>query len=156
MKIGSASDHLPWKEIVILYVEDLPQNFDEMNALIRELCSERSRHVKSWDAGQRLIESGECQPHFAILDRNILFYEQEGTAAHKDAGDMLYGFLLSCEVPVLLMTTESPETIETENPYRSDPPALGYLAKHPDEATLREAVQRYLTYREGRLNATAG
>jgi hypothetical protein len=146
-----------WKQIVILYVEDQPQNYEELYSLIQEHCSEQSRHVKSWDAGRRIIESGDCKPHFVILDRNILYYDQEGTAARDDAGDMLYGFFLSCEIPVLLMTTADIETIETENPYRSDPPTLGFMRKYPNEASLREAVRRYLQYRgKTERDGTAG
>jgi len=145
---GSSDESSSLKHIVILYVEDQPQNYEEMNSLIQEHCSDRSRHVKSWDAARRMIESGECKPHFVILDREILYYDQEGTAARNDAGDMLYGFFLMREIPVLLMTTSDPDMIETENPYRSDPPALGYMRKYPNEASLREAVRRFLGYRE--------
>ena len=147
------ADNLPedvtsWKEIVILYVEDQPQNYEELNRLIHEHCSVQSKHVKSWDAGRKIIESGQCKPHFVILDRSILYYDDEGTAARNEAGDMLYTFFTNRAIPVLLMTTGDLETIETESPYRTDRPALGYLRKYPNFASLREAMNRYLDYRE--------
>jgi len=146
------ADNLPdassWKDVVILYVEDQPQNYQELNRLIHEHCSVRSKHVKSWDAGRKIIESGQCKPHFVILDRSILYYDDEGTAARNEAGDMLYTFFSNRAIPVLLMTTGDLETIKTESPYRTDPPALGYLTKYPNFASLREAMNLYFAYRE--------
>jgi len=137
-----------WKEVVILYVEDQPQNYEELNRLINEHCSPLSMHVKSWSAGRKIIESGQCKPHFVILDRSILYYDLEGTAARNEAGDKLYTFFLKRAIPVLLMTTCDLETIETESPYRTNRPTLGYLRKYPNFASLREAMSRYLAYRE--------
>ena len=143
-----SDDTSSWKEVVILYVEDQPQNYEELNRLMHEHCSALSKHVKSWDAGRKIIESGQCKPHFVILDRSILYYDAEGTAARNEAGDKLYTFFVNRDIPVLLMTTGDLETIETESPYRTKPPVLGYLRKYPNFASLREAMNRYLAYRE--------
>jgi hypothetical protein len=141
---------LPRKELVILYVEDQPQTYMEMFSLIQEFCSEQSRHARSLETARRHVESSDFRPHFVILDRQILYYDREGTVPDELAGDMLYEFLLSCEIPVLLMTTKEASVLELENPYRSDPPVLGYMPKLSNELTLRKAVSCYLQYREDR------
>ena len=73
----------PNSEITILYVDDDPGMHEAWLPVIRSRWGPASRAVRSYEAGRRLLESGDFRPSLVIHDCTILMQDQDESLARR-------------------------------------------------------------------------
>ena len=132
------------KDILILYTEDYELLLNTWLEEIRSVWNPESQGARSWERSLEILEKWEGQgrkPDLVIFDRGILEYEDD-TEEDDDVGNDLYRHLISLDLPIAVFSSNQAR-LKNEEPYCSDPPALGFYEKTHMERDLRIAVEKF-------------
>lgn len=153
---GNRTTQRSGKDLVILCVEDNLDTLKTMTEYVKEHYSPECRGVRSMDEAMDLVEYG-FSPALVLHDCNPLHHPDDDRDSIT-AGDQLYRFLVENELPVAVLTGQSPEEMMRREPYRSDPP-LCWLEKpltrddrYKEEIRWKQldaAVEAYWQWRDG-------
>jgi len=128
------------REIRVLLVEDDRVQLDYWLPVIRAKYSPESEGARSYERVRELINGG-YSPSLVIHDCCPLFFEsdQKDDAA---AGDALYRFIFSKNLPVVIHSGSNFEFFMQRDPYQSDPP-ITWISKPITEEKIDEAVDAF-------------
>jgi CheY-like chemotaxis protein len=130
----------PDRDIVVLYIEDVPDIGESFFEFLTRNYSARSKWARSQEAALGFFLTG-FRPNLVIHDCSPMQKESSVEDSLR-AGDQLYREYAKRGLPVVVLTGKDIHEAQTRPPYSTHPP-LGWLPKPTSEDVIRRAIEMF-------------